>query len=165
MDHGTPSPSSSLLPQTSFGYRIWMLRHVWTRRADAALGPTGLTHMQYFMLRMIEHVSGLGRTPSQTHLADALHVDRMTVSNVVRTLEAKQAVTRGVHPDDPRANSVELTSKGRQVLSQATLLVYAEQDRFFGRLGPEAKAQFSATLDKLLENTGPQCAGPQPEPR
>jgi DNA-binding MarR family transcriptional regulator len=143
-------------PFTSLGYRLSLVRHLWARRADAALDPTGLTHMQFFMMRMIEQVSGLGRVPSQTHLAGALHTDRMTVSKVVRTLEAKGIVERAVHPDDPRANSVALTSRGRSILADATRLVTAEQDRFFGQLGPD-RAKFGTMLDRLLAGEAP-CA-------
>lgn len=146
--------SDAFLPERAFGYRVSMLRHVWTRRADAALAPTGLTHMQFFLLRTIEHVVALGRVPSQTDLADYLHVDRMTVGNVVRTLEAKGILTRGVHPQDPRANSVQVTDLGARLRARATELVMSEQDRFFGRLGHDGKAQFGAMLDRLLAADG-----------
>lgn len=159
------SVTANLLPEVSLGYRLWMLRHEWTRRVEAALAPTGLTHMQYFMLRMIERATGQGCTPSQTHLAQALRVDRMTVSTVVRTLEAKQAVTRATHPDDPRANAVQLTPHGTELTHRATDLVFEEHDRFFGRLGPHDMARFSAMVDTLLEGTDRPCAAPAREAR
>lgn len=155
-----PSRPGAYLPERAFGYRVAMLRHAWTRRADAALAPTGLTHMQFFLLRAIEHVVSLDRVPSQTHLAECLYVDRMTVSNVVRTLEAKGVVVRGVHPEDPRANSVDVTPEGARLRAQATRLVMAEQDRFFGRLGDENKARFGIMLDTLLEHAFAETSGP-----
>ena len=165
MDNSLPTPTLDLQPEASLGYRIWLLRHEWTRRVELALAPTGLTHMQYFMLRMIEAAPRQGCVPSQARLAEALRVDRMTVSNVVRTLEAKQAVRRGTHPADPRANSVELTEAGFELAKEATRLVFAEHDRFFGRLGPEAMAQFSSMVDELLEGTDRFCAGSRRETR
>ena len=143
-------PDASL-PERSLGYRLWLLRHAWTRRVEAVLTPTGLTHMQFFVLRAIEHVSLHGGVPSQTHVAEFLRVDRMTVSKVVRTLEARAAVTRGVHPDDPRANSVALTAEGNRLLVQATQLVLTEQDRFFGRIGPDMLGLFETLVDQLLD--------------
>ncbi len=148
-------------PERSLGYRLWMLRHAWTRRVEAVLGPTGLTHMQFFILRAIEHVTLQGRTPSQTRIANFLTVDCMTVSKIVRTLEARGAVIRGVHPDDPRANSVELTTDGRRLLGQATDLVLTEQDRFFGRIGPDMKALFETLVDRLLDPAIPRDDGPR----
>ncbi len=155
---------ADLLPQRSFGYRLWMLRHAWTRRLEAALNETELTHMQFFLMRVTEHVSSLGETPSQTRLADKLQIDRMTVSKVLRGLEAKGLIARAVHPDDPRANSVALTAGGSALLRRATLLAITEQDRFFGRLGPDRKAQFSAMLDELLlHDEGCRARAPAPE--
>ena len=145
---------TELLPTRSFGYRLWMLRHAWTRRIEAALQGTGLTHMQFFLLRALEAVVDLGEVPTQSRLADGLHIDRMTASKVLRNLEAKGLLVRAVHPDDPRANSVALTEAGAVLLRRATLLAMAEQDRFFGRLGDARKAEFSAMLDELLTNDG-----------
>ncbi len=145
---------AELLPHRSFGYRLWMLRHAWTRRIEAVLQATELTHMQFFLLRAIEAAVGLGEVPSQSRLADRLHIDRMTASKVLRNLEAKGLLVRAVHPDDPRANSVALTEAGAVLLRRATLLAVAEQDRFFGRLGGARKAEFSAMLDELLTNDG-----------
>jgi len=145
---------AELQPHRSFGYRLWMLRHAWTRRLEAALQGTELTHMQFFLLRATEHVASLGEMPTQTHLADRLRIDRMTASKVLRNLEAKGLIARAVHPNDPRANSVVLTANGATLLRRATLLAVAEQERFFGRLGADRKAEFSAMLDELLTNDG-----------
>ncbi len=155
---------AELLPSRSFGYRLWMLRHAWTRRLEAALQGTELTHMQFFLLRATEHVVKLGEVPTQSRLADGLHIDRMTASKVLRTLEAKGLLVRAVHPDDPRANSVALTEAGAALLRRATLLVVAEQERFFGRLGEARKAEFSTMLDELLSNDGCPFAAASKEP-
>ncbi len=151
---GSRLDEAELLPHRSFGYRIWMLRHAWTRRLEAVLQETELTHMQFFLLRATEHVVNRGEVPSQTRLSGRLHIDRMTASKVLRTLEAKGLVVRAVHPDDPRANSVALTEAGTALLRRATRLAVTEQNRFFGRLGAERKAEFSAMLDELLTNDG-----------
>ncbi len=145
---------AELQPHRSFGYRLWMLRHAWTRRLEAALQGTELTHMQFFLLRATVHVASLGEVPSQTHLADWLRIDRMTASKVLRNLEAKGLIARAVHPNDPRANSVVLTTDGAALLQKATLLAATEQERFFGRLGAARKAEFSEMLDELLTNDG-----------
>ncbi len=116
------------------------------------MAPTGLTHMQFFLLRALEHESITGLLRSQSQLADDLHIDRMTVSNVVRTLESKDLIVRGVHPDDPRANSVALTPAGLELVRHASTLVFTEQEAFFGDLGDEGKAAFSTMLDQLLRH-------------
>ena len=61
----------------------------------------------------------------------------MTVSKVVRTLESEELVVRGVHPADPRANSVTWTPAGMQLVRHATRLVFTEQEAFFSQLGQD----------------------------
>lgn len=139
-------------PTRSFGYRLWMLRQAWTRQVEAVLAPTGLTHMQFILMRGIEHCAAT--RPSQTALADAMGLDRMTISKVVRTLEAKGLLSRDPHPDDPRANILALTEPGRTLLQRATVLAITEQEQFFGRLGSARKAELSAMLDELLAQAG-----------
>ena len=116
------------------------------------MAPTGLTHMQFFLLRALEHASVKGIVRSQTQLADNLHIDRMTVSKVTRTLEGKGLVVRGVHPADTRANSVALTSAGMELVRHATRLVFTEQEAFFSQLGQDGKVTFSTMLDQLLRH-------------
>ena len=146
-------------PVRSFGFRLWHLRHAWTRRLEAALAPLGLTHMQYMLLRGADYLARQGERPAQAHLAEGLAMDRMTVSKVLRLLDAKGLVVRAAHPDDPRANHVVLTEAGRRTLVRAVGLAEAEQARFFGALGTERQAQFSAMLDDLLAVAGRPLAG------
>ena len=105
------------------------------------MAPTGLTHMQFFLLRALEHESMTGLLRSQSQLADDL-----------RTLESKDLIVRGVHPDDPRANSVALTPAGLELVRHASTLVFTEQEAFFADLGDEGKAAFSTMLDQLLRH-------------
>ena len=159
-----PGELARLMPHRTFGFRLWMLRHAWTRRVEAALASTALTHMQFFVLCGVEHLTALGETPSQTRLAEDMQVDCMTVSKVVRTLEAKGLLTRAVHPADPRAKRLALTAPGVDAVRRGTRLVHAEQDRFFGRLGADGKAAFSDMLDTLLAQDAYGSARSQKEP-
>ena len=146
--------SSRLDPLRTFGFRLWHVKHAWTRRMEAALAPLGLTHMQFVLLRATSYITDLGERPSQSHLASALATDRMTVSKVLRTLEAKGLISRRTHPDDPRAHLVELTEAGEDSVSQAVPLVLKAQDAFFGQLGPARMEQLGALLDALLAIDG-----------
>ncbi len=146
-------------PARSFGFRIWHLKHAWSRHVEAALTAERLTHMQFVLLRATQTMAGAGHRPTQARLADLLATDRMTVSKVLRLLEHKGLVARPVHPDDPRAHHVQVTPAGLAVLDRAVPLVMAAQHAFFGRLGNRLPA-FSAMLDDLLAFHGPPFASP-----
>ena len=77
----------------------------------------------------------------------------MMVSKVIRMLEAKGFLTRAKHPDDPRANRVDLTQAGRTTLAAAVPVMWATQDAFFGHLTEAGRAGLAEQLDLLLEKT------------
>lgn len=137
-------------PLRSFGFRLWHLKHAWTRQLEAALAALDLTQVQYVLLRGADYLARQGERPTQARLAEGLAADRMMVSKVLRLLESKGLVVRAVHPDDPRANHVVLTEAGRRTLARAVEIAAAEQAGFFGVLGPERLEQFSTMLDELL---------------
>ena len=137
-------------PLRSFGFRLWHVRHAFTRRLDAALVPLGLTHMQYVMLRMVDYLAEAGEQPTQARLAEGAAVDRMLVSKVLRLLEAKGLVGRTAHPDDARAHHVVLTPAGQRLVAEAVPVALRIQADFFGRLGTGRMAQLGALLDELL---------------
>ena len=141
-------------PRRSFGFRIWHLKHAWARHVEAALTPERLTHMQFVLLRTVQTLANAGHRPTQTRLSDVLATDRMTVSKVLRLLEQKGLLTRPVHPDDPRAHHVQLTSAGLAALDRAVPLVLSAQEAFFGRLGAQRLKEFGTMLDDLLSFEG-----------
>ena len=98
-------------PSETFGYRLWHVSHAWQRRLEQALAPLDLTHLQFVVLAKTAWISREGEVPSQTRVAAEASMDRMMVSKVLRLLEAKGYVARAAHPDDPRANRVDLTDE------------------------------------------------------
>ena len=154
MDALPPLNDLDLSPVRSFGFRLWHVQHAWTRRLEAVLAPLDLTHMQFIMLRAADYLARQGERPAQARLAQCLATDRMMVSKVVRLLEAKGLVVRAPHPEDTRANHVVLTEAGRRTLTQAVGCAGAEQQRFFGQLGPERQLELGSMLDQLLAFDG-----------
>lgn len=147
-------------PQETFGFRLWHVLHAWQRRVEAALTPLALTHMQFVVLAITGWLAQEGETPSQSRIAGFGKIDRMTLSNILRLLEEKGYVARAPHPDDPRANRVDLTRTGRSALRRAKRLVAETQDRFFGRLAAGGRAALAEQLDLLLELEGCDPARP-----
>jgi DNA-binding MarR family transcriptional regulator len=141
-------------PSDSFGYRLWHVSHAWQRRMEAALAPLDLTQLQFVTLAKTAWISRTGEIPSQTRVACEAAMDRMMISKVIRLLECKGYITRAPHPDDPRANRIDLTDAGYAALTQAMEIVLAEQADFFGRLGEAGKNALAEQLDRLLRAEG-----------
>lgn len=153
-------PLLSQSPVRTFGFRLWHVQHAFVRRLEAALLPFGLTHMQFVVLRLADHLARAGERPTQARLAAGTATDRMMVSKVLRLLEGKGLVVRPVHPADARAHHVVLTAQGRRLVAQAIPLALQAQAEYFGSLSHGRLEQFDAILDELLRLDGsPIAAG------
>lgn len=138
-------------PTDTFGYRLWHVTHAWQRRFEAALAPLDLTHAQFVVLAKAAWITHQGAVPTQSRIACDAALDPMMVSKVVRLLETKGFVTRAPHPDDPRANRVDLTDAGRATLSEAVPVMWATHEAFFGHLSEAGRACLAEQLDLLLD--------------
>jgi DNA-binding MarR family transcriptional regulator len=147
--HSIPPHGGFSRPEESLGWRLWHVLHAYQRTLEQALAELDLTHLQYVLLCLSGYLASHGEVPSQARIAAAAGLDKMMVSKVVRLLEEKGYVARAPHPDDPRANRVDVTNSGREVLLRALPLARALHDRFFNCLG-ERKALLGDLVDELM---------------
>ena len=139
-------------PKETLGYRMKRALNAWSRRFDSALRPLGLTHLQFVTLAAIREMRVEGGIPSQVRVAEWMHQDTMMLSKILRLLEDRGYVSRHPHPDDPRANALELTDSGLEVLARGVPLVIDAHEAFFGRLPNEERRVLTMSLDRLLED-------------
>ena len=77
-----------------------------------ALEPLGITHVQFVLLASTWWLCENAEPPRQRDLAEHAGTDPMMTSQVVRALEAKGLLVRGVDPDDRRAWRLTVTREG-----------------------------------------------------
>lgn len=141
-----PHVSRFTTPEDSVGYLLWQVLHMWQRQASEGLAGIGLTHMQFTLLAGLGWLARHGDAPTQAALAAHCQVDAMTVSQVVRKLEAKGLATRTSHPDDTRAKALSLTDAGMAVLTTALPEIERMDDAFFD---PADRSRLTGELMKL----------------
>jgi DNA-binding MarR family transcriptional regulator len=149
MDEKLPERLGFSRPEDSLGWRLWHVLHAYQRTVEQALVDLDLTHLQYMLLTLSGYLALTGEVPSQTRLAAVAGLDKMMVSKVVRLLEEKGYVARSPHPDDPRANRVDVTPDGLDVLRKAMPLVRTLHDGFFDCLG-ERKMVLVGLIEELM---------------
>jgi DNA-binding MarR family transcriptional regulator len=98
-----------------------------TREFDISPGWVGL-------LMLIKHNPGL----TQSRLAQAIGIDRSTLVNSLDRLEARKLVLRSASPTDRRANVLQLTAAGEEVLGAIMPLILQHEGRLKECLGEEA---------------------------
>jgi DNA-binding MarR family transcriptional regulator len=120
-----------LTPDESPGFLLWHATLRWQRAIAAALGPLGLTHVQFVLLAGAWWLGAHGGPPSQRELADQSGTDPMMTSQVVRILERRELLTRSADPRDSRVRRLAVTPEGARLAQRAIDIVEAGDARFF----------------------------------
>ena len=121
-------------PEDSPGFMLWQLTCQWQREQRQALVKLGLTHAQFVVLASILWLSThVNECVMQRHITEHSKIDKMSVSDLITTLEQKKLLKRVPHPEDGRAQSLSLTAKGRERVLKAIPIVEGIDAAFFQR--------------------------------
>ncbi|MFF3070194.1 MarR family winged helix-turn-helix transcriptional regulator [Kitasatospora sp. NPDC057936] len=118
-------------PGDSPGFLLWHATLRWQRDIAAALGPLGLTHVQFVLLACTWWLNSQGEHPNQLALARQAGTDVKMTSQVLRTLETKGLIEREVDPADTRAKRLRITDGGAELAPRAIAAVEAVDAEFF----------------------------------
>ena len=143
------------------GYLLWQVSKLWQRRLNLALADLGLSSTQAVILINVPRLNQERRSVTQSALAEATQIDRMTVSQSIRTLENKQLITRTPAPADRRAYHVELTERGAVVASSALERISAAHVEFFEPLRHETRLYVELTR-RLIDANIQDESGQEP---
>jgi len=134
------------------GYLLWQVSKLWQRRLNSALADLDLSSTQAVILMNVPRLNQERRAVTQSALAEATRVDRMTVSQSIRTLERKRLITRVPAPTDRRAYHVELTERGVAVASSALERISASHAAFFEPLESDLRLYVQLTQRLIRAN-------------
>ena len=135
-------------PNDSPGYLLGQATLAWQRQQRKVLDPLNLTHTQFTLLAALGWLAKTSDTVTQTDIARQSKSDTMMVSKVLRTLEAKNYLSRKEHPVDTRAKVIALTDAGAEILQRALKAVEDTDIAFFSVLGADL-AVFNRCLERL----------------
>jgi DNA-binding MarR family transcriptional regulator len=100
----------------------------WRRRVEAALRDVGLTFTQWLVLDAAERAVEAQRDAvNQSDVSRTTELDRMTVSQVMRSLSELGMVDRGPSASGP-AYRIFLTRKGKHALREAQASIGAASE-------------------------------------
>lgn len=118
-------------PAGSPGFLLWHTTLRWQRSLAAALGPLGLTHVQFVLLACAWWLDEQGTEPNQIALAARAGTDVKMTSQVLRTLEDKRLLVRRTDLRDTRAKVVSITGPGKRLARRAVEVVERADNEFF----------------------------------
>ncbi|MCU1437937.1 MAG: marR [Naasia sp.] len=117
--------------------------------------------MQYAAMELLVRRPGA----SQKAIGEDLGLDRSTVADVVRRMEAAGLLERSRDPDDNRRNVVVLTARGRTEYMVLTPAVVALQDDLVRDLTGDETAQLRRLIARVLVSHETAGAPSLPEAR
>jgi DNA-binding MarR family transcriptional regulator len=118
-------------PDYSPGFWLWHATLRWQREVAAALGPFGLTHVQFVLLSCAWWLNDHGVVPNQLQLARQAGTDVKMTSQVIRKLEAKGLIERETDVGDTRAKRLRVTEAGTTLALRAIKAVEDADAAFF----------------------------------
>jgi DNA-binding MarR family transcriptional regulator len=131
-------------PESSWGVQIAMLHKQGSQHVQRRLVPFGLgTGLHPYLLAL---ESG---ARNQEELSERLLVDKANTTRALGKLEAVGFVSRGPHPSDGRAKTVELTDRGRRILPTIRAALEEWETELKQRLGSADAAMFQLLLGEL----------------
>jgi DNA-binding MarR family transcriptional regulator len=132
-----------------FRYTGHLIRRAEQRHVAAwqAHSP-GMSNVQFAALAVIVRRPG----SSQRELGDELDLDRSTIADLVRRLEAAGLITRTASTVDRRRFELNLTQEGLAQLEAGRPVALAIEDELFGELSPEELSSFRRFLTTMLRS-------------
>lgn len=124
---------------------IGKVRALGLKMTDARLARFNLDLRHYSILSALESAAA----PSQRELADYLNLEPRRAMTLVDNLESRKLVVRKTDPADRRSNMIEMTDKGREILSHCRNIVKTAEEDYLSVLSPEENETLRKTLVTL----------------
>ncbi|WP_084421095.1 MarR family winged helix-turn-helix transcriptional regulator [Henriciella litoralis] len=113
--------------------------------SSEALSAQGLTLRQFAVLAALAEEEG----QSQAGLVDKTGIDRSTLADMVRRMEASGHIKRVVSPEDARAKAVSLMPAGKEAYLAALSGVEAADRELLSVVRANRRAGFLASLTSI----------------
>lgn len=107
-----------------------------------------LSHGRFLVLASMNRYPEDSFTPTQ--LAESLNVSRATMTGLLDGLESAGLVERGIHPQDRRKMSVNMTDKGRGTIDEIMPELYTTMAQVMDHLSESEKQSLTDTLAKVV---------------
>jgi DNA-binding MarR family transcriptional regulator len=112
---------------------------------SASASPEDVTLPQFRTLVVLAY-----KGPQRTiDLAEELAVNSSTATRMIDRLVRRKLVHRTAHPEDGRANRVEISERGREVVAAVNRQRRSELSRILRKMPPERRRALVEGLDAL----------------
>jgi DNA-binding MarR family transcriptional regulator len=135
----------ALIANSCLCQRIQRAGRVIGRRFDEAFRPLGINNWQFSVLIALKYLG----SPTIGELADALGMDRTTVTKNLKPLSRRALLRVSADAQDARARRIALTEVGEAILAEAGKGWHQAQQSIMARFPPGELAMFASSLERF----------------
>ncbi len=118
------------------------------RIIDSQICEIGIHRTQH---RILMYLGRNGNLPSQKKLAEYFEVSPAAITGSLQKLETDEYIERRLGADN-RFNEITITEKGREIVETTRARFSEVDDSLFAGFSGDEIAEFSAYLERILEN-------------
>ncbi|TRZ42423.1 MarR family winged helix-turn-helix transcriptional regulator [Robertkochia solimangrovi] len=89
---------------------------------------------------------------SQTEIAELVFKDTASITRMIDLMVKKDFLKRSINTEDRRKFKLEITAKGKDILSRLEPVIAANRKTAFAGISEEELIQLDRTLQKILSN-------------
>ena len=134
--------------QESFGFLLWRASNRLQRKHRSALKDFDLTPSQFSVLAALAYLEKPNGALRQSELCEFTQIDKMLISDLVKTLNAKKLISKKADSNDARAFLLTITKSGLVKVNKAIVVVEAVDRDFFENTSRE----LFADLQRLAQS-------------
>jgi DNA-binding MarR family transcriptional regulator len=135
--------------EDSSGFMLWRASNLLQRLHNACLKNLDITTTQFSFMTCLVYLTQNGDVTS-SQIVEFTGMDKMLVSDLVKSLEKKKFLLKIPHPEDGRSFFLEATEVGEKTVNQAVRKVEAVDREFFRKV--KNLKNFHEDLLSLMKN-------------
>lgn len=143
---GTPYETTILVRDSCLCLHVQRAARALARRFDEALQPLGLTNGQFSLMMSLNRPE----PPTIGAVASLLAMDRTTLTAALKPLKRRDLIKILKDPEDNRARLLQLSPRGKKVLSRAVPVWKSTHAAVEADLGPDEPDRLRKNLRALL---------------
>jgi DNA-binding MarR family transcriptional regulator len=141
----SPTPVSPLA--SHLGYQLRIVSNAVSQTFARTVEEEGVTVAEWVLMRVLCDFESLAPTP----LAEQMGMTKGAITKLASRLVEKGLVKREANPDDKRAQTLSLTSRGRSLVPRLGKIADENDAAFFGLLTASDRGTLRRVLRRIVE--------------
>ncbi len=145
-----PSPTRVSSLESHLGYQLRIVSNAVSQSFARSVAAEGVTVAEWVLMRVLHDFESL----APTELAERMAMSKGAITKLASRLVAKGLATREANPDDKRAQTLSLTSRGRSLVPRLARIADQNDAAFFDLLTTRDRGNLNRILERIVKFRG-----------